>query len=138
MSSLDARGTASTGRRLQLLLLLMIAWEALAIVAELSFGGPLFKMEGTKIAGWLAGRGSFSGAAAATLAVYLFAFVRGPVRFPNLLWVGVIAQGATAMFAVYHLAIGDLKFEGVMIPFLVSLFFLVGILLNMPRGQATA
>jgi hypothetical protein len=138
MSTMDARQARAINRRIQLLLVLLIVWDALAIVAELSFGSALFKIEGTRMAGLLAARGSFSGAALVPLGIYVFTFFRGPVRHRNLLWAGVVEQGATAFFAVYHLAINDIKFEAAAIAFVVSLVFLVALLLNIPRGQAVA
>jgi hypothetical protein len=44
MSSLDAPHNTSITRRLQGLLLLLIFWDAFAVLAELSFGSPLFEI----------------------------------------------------------------------------------------------
>src|SRR3989304_227157 len=52
MSAVDA---GSQNRRLQFLLLLLIVWDALALAAELSFGGPLFEPSDGAIGGLLAG-----------------------------------------------------------------------------------
>ena len=50
-----------------------------------------------------------------------------------MLWLGVIEQGATALFAVYHTAVGDIDFEGMVLPLAVAAALLVLLLTNMPR-----
>ena len=130
MSAVDA---GSQNRRLQFLLLLLIVWDALALAAELSFGGPLFEPSDGEIGGFLAARGSFGGAALVPLVAYIYGFVRGPLRHRGVLWLGVIEQGATALFAVYHTAVGDIDFEGMVLPLAVAAALLVLLLTNMPR-----
>jgi hypothetical protein len=138
MSSADSRSSHATDRRLQLLLLVMIAWDALALMAEVSFGSPLLKIDGDKLGGVLAARASMSGASVVTMVMYLFALVRGPVRHRGVLWAGVIELGAGALFAVYHGAIGDIKVEGMIVTLIVSTGLLVLLLLSMPRAQPVA
>jgi len=130
---------ASRGlRRLQLVLLLMIVWEVLAIVAELTFGGPLFKISDGEIGGIIGGRGGFSGLALVPLAIYAYVLLRGPLRFAGLLWVGVLEQGAAALFIVYHLAVGVVKFEASIAPLIVSGGLVILLLVNMPRNEASS
>ena len=136
MNTFESRYNVSLVRRLQGLLILMIVWDIFTLLAELSFGSALFKISGEEIGGLVAGRGSFSGASLVTASIYLYALVRGPIKHRNVLWVGVVQQGAAAFFAVYHVATGHVALEGVILPFVVSLFFLVLLLLNMPRNQA--
>ena len=137
MSSLDARRASSINRRLQILLLLLILWDGIALLAEVSFGGPLFELSGDRISGLLAARGSFSGVTVVPVALYGYAFLRGPLRHRNILWAAVCEQGAGALFAVYHSAAGDIKFEGAILPLVVSAALFVLLLLNLPRGQVT-
>ncbi|HLF76818.1 MAG TPA: hypothetical protein VJB57_04950 [Dehalococcoidia bacterium] len=132
---LDSRSAHAT-RRLQLILLAMIAWDLLALAAELSFGGPLLKIDGDKLSGILAARASVGGAAVVTIVMYLYALVRGPVRHRGVLWAGVLELGAGALFAVYHVAAGDIKVEGMIVPLVVSAVLLVMLLLSMPRSPA--
>ncbi len=133
--SLDSRHPPHTTRRLQLILLAMIVWDLLALVSELSFGGPLFKIDGDKIGGVLAARGSFSGAAVVPIVLYVYAMVRGPLRHRGVLWAGVVEQAAGALAAVFHVAAGDIAVTGSILPLIVSVLFLVLLLLSMPRGQ---
>jgi hypothetical protein len=134
MSTYQPRSATSIVRRLQLILLLMIVWEALAILAELSFGGPLFELSGDKLSGLMAGRGAFGGAAVLPLVIYVYA-LRQPLRYRGLLWLGVLENGVAVLFSVFHLAVGDIEFQGVALPLAVSAVFVVLLLLNMPRGK---
>jgi hypothetical protein len=129
--------TPST-RRLQSILLLLILWDILAVLAELSFGGPLFKIDGDEIGGILAARGSFGGPALVLIWLYMYAFVRGPIRHRSILWLGALEQAAVVMFGIYHVARGHIAIEGLAAPGLVSLLLAVIILVNLPRDQATA
>jgi hypothetical protein len=135
MNASESRRSVSSGRRLQLVLLLLIAWDIIALLAELSFGGPLFKISGDEIGGFLAARGSFSGAALVPIGLYLYALVRGPLRHRNILWVAVLELGAASLFAVYHVALNQVELEGTVVPLVVSLGLLVFLLVSMPRSQ---
>jgi len=116
----------------------MILWDVLALVAELSFGSPLFKIDGHKITGILAARGSFDAATAVPIAVYVYGIVRGPLRHRGVLWAGVVEQVATVLAAVFHVAAGDVTVGGIIVPIVVSGLFAVLLLLSMPRGQPVA
>jgi hypothetical protein len=126
---------AESTSRLRLLLLAMIAWDLLAVAAELSFGSPLLKIEGNKLGGLLAARASMGGATVVTAVMYFYALVRGPVRHRGVLWAGVVELVAGALFAVYHVAIGDIELGGAVLPLVVSLALLIGLLISMPRSQ---
>ena len=125
-------------RRLQLTLALLMLWEAVSLVTEMSFGGPLFKASGGDIGGALGGRGAFSGQALVFLAIYFYGLVRGPLRHPGVLWVGLIEQAAAALFGIYHLVIGDLKVEATIAPVAVSVALLALLLVNMPRNTSAS
>jgi hypothetical protein len=131
----EASNGFSTTNRLRLVLLVMIGWDVLLTIAELSFGSPLFEVDGDEIGGFLGARGGFGGTALIPMAIYVFVLVRGPLRYRNLLWVGVIEHGATVLFAVYHVAVDDLGVEDAIVPFVVSAWILVLLLLHMPRGS---
>ena len=136
MNTFESRRNVSSGRRLQLILLLLIAWDVIALLAELSFGGPLFKISDASMGGFLAARGSFSGAAIMAISLYVYALVRGPLRHRNILWAAVVEQGAAALFAVFHVAAKDIEVEGMIVPLAVALGLLVLLLVSMPRHQA--
>lgn len=122
--------------RLQLILVLMIGWDALGLIAEVAFGGGLFKIKGAEIGGILSARGAFNGALVVPLALYIYA-LRNPLRYRGLLWVGVLEHGVAALAAVYHLARDDISTVGAILSLIVALAIVVLLLLNMPRGQTT-
>jgi hypothetical protein len=139
MSTFDSHRSLSSGRRLQFVLLLLLLWDTLALVAELSFGGPLLKIaDDGDVTGWVAAKGSFGGAMVVPMALYFYALVRGPLRYRNILWVGAIEQGAVALFAVFHVATDVMHVEGIILPLLISSALLVVVLVNMPRSQPVA
>ena len=136
MSTLDQHQHTLQLRRLQLLLLLMILWDVLAVLAEISFGGPLMKVSGDHIGGVMAAKTSMSGAALVPVCLYLYALARNPMRHRGVIWAGVVEQGAAAAFAVYHFVASDIKVEGMVLTLVVSVVFLLLLLANMPRSQA--
>jgi hypothetical protein len=134
MSALN-RPNVSAQRRLQLVLLLMIAWEGLLLASELSFGSALFDIDGDRISGVLGARGAFSGAGVVPIALYGFAFTRGPMRHPSILLVGALEQVAAILFGGYHVAVNDIELRSFIVPLVVSLAFLALIVVNVPRGD---
>jgi nitrate/nitrite transporter NarK len=124
--------------RVRAILLLLIAWDALGLVAEFTFGRALFKVSDGQIGGIIGGHGAFGGAMAVPLALYIYALVRGPLRYRGLLWVAVLEQAVLALTTVYHLAVDDLKFESGIGPLAVSLILVALLLLNMPRDRTTS
>ena len=137
MGAFETRDAMSLNRRLQLLLVLLIAWDVLAIIAELSFGGFLFDASDGEITGLLGARGGFNGLPVVMIAAYAYCLARGPVRHRGVLWLAAIEQGAGTLFAVYHLATGDVRFEAAIVPLVVSAGLFVLVLVHMPRGQLT-
>jgi hypothetical protein len=117
--------------------LLLIVWEAIGLLAELSFGGPLINVDDGKIGGALAARGSLGGALVVPLTLYIYALVRGPLRYRGLMWIGVLEQAMVALFAVFHIAADDIQPEGAVLPIVVSLGLVALLLVNMPRGDVT-
>lgn len=138
MSTVEASRGLSPRVRIQIVLVLLILWEAVSLLAELSFGGPLVKVSGDRVSGLLAARGSLSGAYVVPLALYIYALARGAMRYRGLLWIGVLEQSMAVVFAGYHTMAGDVKFGGAIVPIGVSLALLLLLLANMPRGQTTS
>ena len=134
MSTFQPRSLTSIVQRLRLLLFLMIVWEGLAIIAELSFGTFFFEISGDKISGLLAGRGSFGGAAVMPMFIYIYA-LRSPLRYRGLLYLAVLENASALLFCVYHLAVGDIEGPSVVPTMAVSAAFVVAFLLNLPRGK---
>jgi hypothetical protein len=138
MRPVESKSRLSPRLRLQIILLLLIAWDGFGLLAEITFGSSLLKISDAKIDGLLGGRGSLSGALLVPLAVYAYALINGPLKHRSAFWVGVIEQGATALFGVYHIAKGELAFSGAVAPLVISLALLVLILLNLPREQSAS
>lgn len=136
MSTYEPRSLTSIVQRLRLILFLMIIWEALAIISELSFGSFLFDISGDKIGGLLAGRGSFGGAAVMPMFIYIYA-LRAPLRYRGLLYLAMLENAAAILFSVYHLAVGNIEAQGVIATMVISAVFLAAFLLNLPRGKVT-
>ena len=129
------------GRRsisIQLVLGLLIVWDAAALIAELTFGSFLFKISGDEMGGVLAARGAFNGATIVPLTLYVYAMARGPQRYRGLVWVGVLEQSVAAVAAGYHLVLNDIKPEGAIPSLVISVTLLVLLLTNMPRAPEAA
>ena len=135
MDSVESPKGLSPRLRLQLVLLLLILWNVVALLAELSFGGPLLKVSDGKIGGLLAARGSVSGAVVVPLALYIYALVRGPMRYRGLVWIGVLEQSMIIVFGIYHVIADDITAEGAILPIAISGFLVFLLLTSMPRGQ---
>jgi hypothetical protein len=138
MSTLETRQSTAQLRRLQLLLLVMIVWDLLALAGELSFGGPLIKLEDGEIDGVLGARASFAGAAVVPIGLYLYALVRGPARHRFVLWCAALEQGSAALFGVYHVAAGNIDLAPALVPLVVAIVLLVLVLVNMPNAARQA
>ena len=138
MSAIEGRPSNTSLRRLQALLVLMILWDLLTVLAAFSFGSALMKIDGDEIGGLLAAKASFSGAGLVPVAVYFYGIVRGPIRHPGVLWVGVVEQAAAIFASLYHVVANDLKLEGAILTVAVSIALLALLLANMPRGDARA
>lgn len=134
MNSFEPRSLTSIVQRLRLLLFLMVVWHGLAIITELSFGGPLFEISGDKVGGFLAALGSFSGAAVMPMFIYIYA-LRAPLRYRGLLYLAVLENAAALLFCVYHLAVGNVEGQAVVATMVVSAVFVIAFLLNLPRGK---
>jgi hypothetical protein len=138
MSTLESRQSTVQLRRLQLFLLVMILWDLLAIAGELSFGGPLIKLNDGEIDGVLGARASFAGAAVMPIGLYLYALVRGAARHRFVLWCAALEQGSAALFGVYHVAASDIDLAPALVPLVVSITLLVLVLVNMPNAARQA
>ena len=135
MSVSRTRRGISLRTRLSVILLLMIAWDAIGIVAEMTFGGPLFKASGDKISGVIGAHGAFGGALAVPLVLYVYALIRGPLRYRGLVWVGVLEQGVAIFFTLYHVGVSQMKVEAMIVPLLVSVVLVILLLSNVPASE---
>jgi hypothetical protein len=138
MSTLEAPRGLSPRVRIQIVLVLLIFWEAIGLLAELGFGGPLIHVSDGKVTGVLAPRLSLGGALVVPLTLYIYALVRGAMRYRGLLWIGVLEQSMVVLFAVFHGIAGDIEFGSALVPVGISAGLLALLLANMPRGQITS
>jgi hypothetical protein len=123
---------------IQVVLVLLIIWDGAALLAELTYGGFLFKPSDGQIGGILGARGAFNGAAIVPLTLYVYALVRGPMRYRGLIWVGVLEQSISAAAAAYHLILDDVEPVAAIPTLAISVGLLVLLLMNMPRGPETS
>jgi hypothetical protein len=84
----------------------------------------------------MGGRGAVSGVTVVPLALYVYALVRGPLRHTGILWVGVVEQGAGALFVVFHASAGHLTTGAALLPLLVCLALTTLLLITLPRGNS--
>lgn len=87
--------------------------------------------------GIIGAHGSFGGSLAVPLVLYVYALVRGPLRYRGLVWVGVLEQGVAIFFTLYHTAFSPMKAEAIVTPLIVSIALLVLLLANLPTGEPT-
>ena len=108
----------------------------LAVLAALSFGSGLMKIDGDEIGGLLGAKASFSGAGLVPVAVYFYGIVPNPLRHPGVIWVGIVEQAAAILASLYHVVGNDLQLEGAILTIVVSVVLLALLVVNMPRGDA--
>lgn len=114
--------------RLQLVLLLLAAWDLLGFLLGLT-GGRLLDVG--DVDGLLGAR-ALSGAAAVLGLAYLYA-ARNPVRYRIVLWLASLEQFVALFSFTFHWARGDVGPGEVLVPIAVSAGFLVALLVNFPR-----
>ena len=137
MSAIEGRKSNAQLRALQVLLVLMLLWNLLAVLAALSFGNALMKIDGNEIGGILGAKTSLSGAGLVPATVYFYGLVRNPIRNPGVIWVGMVEQGAAILVSIYHVVSDHLQPEGAILTVVVSVVFLALLIVNLPRGDAS-
>lgn len=122
------RPNATSQARLQLVLVLLAAWDLIAFLLELA-QTSLLKVG--SIHGILGGR-AVGGSVVVLGIAYLYA-ARNPIRYRFVLWLASLEQ-LIAMFAItFHWARGDIDFGQAIVPLLVAVGFLVLLMTNLPR-----
>lgn len=114
--------------RLQLILILLAAWDLLAFLLELT-NTRLLKIGG--IDGVLGAR-SVSGAMAVLAIAYIYA-ARNPIRHRFVLWLASLEQFIAMFASTFHWARGDLGAGEAVVPILAAAGFLVLLMTNLPR-----
>jgi len=115
---------------------LLAAWAIAGVIAELLSQSFLFDMDKYEASGILGGR-VFSASALIPAIVYIWA-LRDPQRHRPVFWLGLIEQVVLMLSSFYHKGAGDIGWEGVIIPVIVSagLIFLIFPNLFQPRPVA--
>lgn len=126
------RPNPSSQARLQLLLVLLAAWNLLGFLLQLA-NARLIKVDG--IDGLLGGR-AVSGSAAVLAIAYLYA-ARNPVRHRFVLWLASLEQLIAVFAMTFHFARGDLRFGETVAPIIVAVVFLVLLIMYLPRQTDT-
>ena len=126
-----ARSDPTSQARLQLILVLLAAWDLLAFLLELTNTGLLRIRD---IEGVLGAR-SVSGAMAVLAIAYLYA-ARDPIRHRFVLWLATLEQFVAIFSIGFHWARSDLGFAEAAVPMLLAAGFLVLVLTNLPRETA--
>ena len=113
-----------TLRKPRVTLGLLAAWAIVGVAAELLSDSLLFDMK-REASGILGGR-VFSASALIPAIVYIWA-LRDPQRHRPVFWLGLIEQVALVLSSFYHKGAGDIGWEGVIIPSIISgaLIFLI-------------
>jgi hypothetical protein len=126
------RPNPTSQARLQLILILLAAWDLLAFLLELT-NTRLLRIGG--IDGVLGAR-SVSGAMAVLAIAYIYA-ARNPVRHRFVLWLASLEQFVAIFAAGFHWARGDVGASEAMLPIAASAVLLVLLMTNLP-GQTDA
>ena len=122
------RPNPTSQARLQLILILLAAWDLLAFFLELT-NTRLLKIGG--IDGVLGAR-SVSGAMAVLAIAYIYA-ARNPIRHRFVLWLASLEQFVAMFAATFHWARGDVGAGEAVVPILASAALLVLLMTNLPR-----
>jgi hypothetical protein len=131
-----AESLLHTLRQPRVTLGLLAAWAIIGVMAELLSDSFLFDMK-REASGILGGR-VFSASAVIPAIVYIWA-LRDPQRHRPVFWLGLIEQFALVLSTFYHRGAGDIGWEGVVIPTIISgaLIFLIFPNLFQPRQAPT-
>ncbi|HEX5478861.1 MAG TPA: hypothetical protein VFY79_03995 [Dehalococcoidia bacterium] len=122
------RPNAASQARLQLVLVLLAAWDLLAFLLEL---GQTSLLKVGSIDGALGGR-SVSGAVVVLAIAYLYA-ARNPIRYRIVLWLATLEQFIALFATAFHWARGTIGAGQAVIPILVAAIFLMLLMMYMPK-----
>jgi hypothetical protein len=126
------RPNASSQARLQLVLVLLGAWDLMTYLLELT-NTRVLEIGG--IDGILGAR-AVSGASAVLGIAYLYA-ARSPIRYRFILWMATIEQVIAVFSTAFHWAVNDLSAGESLLTIGVAAIFLALLIANMPRQTDT-
>lgn len=122
------RANPTSQARLQLILILLAAWN-LASFVLLLFNTTLSNIEG--VDGVLGAR-AYGGATAVLAIAYLYA-ARNPIRHRFVLWLAAVEQVVALFSYAFHWARGDFSFAEMALPIIAAAALLALLIANMPR-----
>lgn len=126
------RPNPASNARLQLLLLIVAAWNALSFLLELA-NTRFVRVDG--IDGILGAR-AISGATLVLAIAYVYA-ARNPVRHRFIIWLALIEQFVALFSYMFHWASGDIGGGEALLPIAIAAVLLVLLLVNLPRQTDT-
>lgn len=124
------RPNPTSQARLQLILLVLAAWNAVAFAFELLNIGPIRVGE---IEGILGAR-AVGGATGVLALAYVYA-ARDPMRHRTIIWLATIEQFLAIFTAGFHWATGDVSGSEALVPIIAAALFLFAIITSLPRGE---
>lgn len=122
------RPNPTSQARLQLVLVLLAAWDLLGFALELTNTRFLSIHD---IDGVMGAR-SVSGSMAVLAIGYLYA-ARNPIRYRFVLWLASLEQFIALFSSTFHWARGDIGFSESALPIAVAAGFLVLLMTGLPR-----
>jgi|CXWL01.1.fsa_nt_gi hypothetical protein len=122
------RPNQTSQARLQLLLVVLAAWNLVAFLFELFNVGPIRvgAIEG------LLGARAVGGATGALALAYIYA-ARDPLRHRVILWVATLEQFLALFTAGFHWARGDVSGGEAALPIIIAAILLAALVVSMPR-----
>jgi hypothetical protein len=126
------RPNPTSQARLQLILIVLAAWDLLAFALQLT-NTRLLNID--DIDGILGAR-SVSGTLAVLAIAYIYA-ARNPVRYRFVIWLASLEQFVAIFAIAFHLARDDVNFGEAFFPLIVAAGFLVLLMTNLPRQTDT-
>jgi hypothetical protein len=125
------RPNPTSQARLQLILVLLAAWNSVAFIFELLNLGPVRVGE---IEGILGAR-AVGGASGVLALAYVYA-ARDPMRHRTIVWLATLEQFVAIFTAGFHWATADLNGGEAAVPIIAAALFLFAIITSLPRGDA--
>src|SRR5262245_26497619 len=126
------RPNPTSQARLQLILILLAAWNIVAFVFELLNVGPI---RVGAIEGVLGAR-AVGGATLVLALAYIYA-ARDPMRHRVILWMATLEQFVALFTAGFHWARDDVSGSEAILPIVVSAVFLLALISSLPRQADT-
>jgi hypothetical protein len=122
------RPNPTSQARLQLVLILLAAWNLAAFIFELLNVGPI---RVGVVEGVLGARAI--GGATGVLALAYIAAARDPLRHRFVLWIATVEQFVALFSAGFHWARGDVAAGEAALPIVAAAVFLIALLSSLPR-----